>query len=258
MGRTQPESQAKVCRRHGPRKRKSLKNFCVCAVYVLLCFSCIGAAAPALAQAAPASIIGPAVERDGVRFETWLESPKIVIPDKEMNRKKYVAVTLFGLRVTNLTQTPLRINPYCLSLTLIGPDGKEIFPNPLVIHGYIRQPQEEDYPLLQPGQSQILPKSTDFFWRDGHLCLAWPSDINGHPFIYEGARLSHHVNDLLSSPHAGLAAGTYQFLMRYTMPTQDVQLYDDHTDKIVKTLNGFWTGNLTTPPLTFQLVTHPD
>jgi hypothetical protein len=39
------------------------------------------------------------------------------------------------------------------------------------------------------------------------------------------------------------------------MPTQDVQLLDDHTGKVIKTLNGFWTGDVTTPPQPFQLVT---
>ena len=226
---------------------KNVYFFAVC----ILIFSCIGSAV----QAASAPVIGPPVVQNGLRFETWLVSPKIIMPDKSVSYEKQKPMVLFSVRVTNLTQTPLRINPYFLSLTLIGPDGKEVFPDPLVIHGDIRQPQEADYILLPPGQSQVLPKSTGFFWRGNHLCLAWPSNINDHPFVYEGVRLSHSITDLLSSPHAGLTAGTYHFSMRYNIRAQTVPIRISVVS--VKTLIGFWIGDVSLPPLTFQLVTHP-
>lgn len=211
-----------------------------------------------MAQAASTPVIAPAVVQNGLRFETWLASPKIVMPIKSLDRKSYTPITLLGLRVTNLTQMPLRLSPFALALRLVGPDGKEALPDSIVIHGYIRQPQEMDYILLLPGQSQLLPKSTGFFWRNDHLCLAWPSIVNGHPFVYEGTRLSASVNDLASQTYTGLAAGNYRFSVCYTMQTQDVQLRDDQTAKVVKTLGGFWTGDVITPPLTFQLVTHSE
>ena len=49
-------------------------------------------------------VIGPAVERNGLRFESWLASPKIVIPARNIDYKNSTATMLFSVRVTNLTQ----------------------------------------------------------------------------------------------------------------------------------------------------------
>ncbi len=238
MGRTQPESQAKVCRRHEPRKRKSLKNFCVCAVYVLLCFSCAASAPPATAQAAASSpLIGPAVEQNGVRFETWLVSSKIVIPDKSVSYEKQKAATLFSVRVTNLTQKPIRFSPFGVKLILTGPDGEEVGCG-YGIAGGLHPPGEEDYLVLKPGISVVVSRPSSLCWYGNSLGLDWPSSYVDHPWNY-----------------GGIVAGSYRFEINCSMTTQDVQLLDEHTGKVVKTLNGFWTGNVTTPPLTFQLVT---
>lgn len=241
MGRTRSESQARACLRREPRKRVSLKNFCVCAVYVLLFFSCAASSPPATAQAAASSpIIGPAIEQNGVRFETWLTATKIVIPDKSVSYEKQKAATLFSVRVTNLTQKPIRFNPFGVRLILTGPDGGEVGCG-YGIAGGLHPPGEEDYLVLKPGQSLVLSRPSSLCWYGNSLGLNWPSSYVDHPWNYWG-----------------LVTGRYQFEVNCFMTTQDVQLYDDHTGKVVTTLNGFWTGNLTTPPLTFQLVTHPD
>ncbi len=190
-----------------------------------------------MAQAASAPVIGPAVVQNGVRFETWLVSRKIVIPDKSVGYDQQTARVLFSARVTNLTQKPVRFNPFGVRLILIGPDGEEVGCG-FVIGGSLRLPSEKDYLLLTPGQSVLLSCPSSLYWYNNGLCLDWPSFRIDHPWNY-----------------GGLVAGSYQFTINCSMTVQDVPLYDEHTGKVVKTLDGFWTGNVTTLPLTFQLVT---
>ena len=226
--------------RHEPRKRKSLKNACVLAVYFLLLFSGAASAAPAIAQTASAPVISWAIVRNGLRFETWRASARIVIPPKSVSYEKQKPTVLFSVRVTNLTQTPLRFNPFTVRLILTGPDGEEVGCG-FVIGGYVRSPVEEDFLLLKPGQSTVLPYPSSLYWYNDGLCLDWPSHIIDHPWNY-----------------GGLVPGSYRFEIDCSMTTPDVQLRDEHTGKTVKTLTGFWTGTVATPPLTFQLVTHSD
>lgn len=183
-------------------------------------------------------IIGPAVVQNGLRFQSWLASPKIVIPSKTIDYNHSIATMLFSVRVTNLTQQPVRFDPFAASLRIIKPNGEELGAG-LVIGGYVRQPQEADYLLLQPGQSVILPCLSHLYWYNNGLCLDWPSPFIGHPMNY-----------------GGLIAGSYHFVLNYRMPNQTVAIRDDRTAKIVKTLNGFWTGDVMVASMTFE-VTEP-
>ncbi len=175
-----------------------------------------------------------------MRFETWLASSKIVMPAKSVSYEKQKATVLFSVRVTNLTQKPVRFNPFGVRLILTEPDGEEVGCG-FGIAGGLRPPQEEDYLILKPGVSTVVSRQSSLYWDNNNLRLDWPSWLIDHPWNYEG-----------------IVAGSYQFKIACSMTTQDVQLLDEHTGKAVKTLNGFWTGNVTTPPLTFQLVTRPD
>ena len=58
--------------------------------------------------------------------------------------------------------------------------------------------------------------------------------------------------------YQGLTTGPYRLLMQYTMLAQTVPIYGNFSRKTTKTLDGFWTGNVVLPPVTFQLVTCPD
>ena len=213
-----------------------MKNFCIFAICVLLFLFGAVSAVPALAQAASAAVVGPAVEQNGVRFETWLASPKIVIPDKSVSYEKQKAAALFSVRVTNLTQKPVRFNPLCVRLILIGPDGEEVGCG-FGIAGGLRPPQEEDYLVLKPGVSEVVSRPSSLYWYNNSLHLDWPSWYIDHPWNYWG-----------------LAAGRYQFKINCSMTTPDVQIYDQHTSKVIKTLNGFWTGDVSLPPVKFELV----
>lgn len=207
-------------------------------------------------------VIGPAIERNGLRFEPWLASPSVGVQGKDSVPKKNTAATLFSVRVTNLTQAPLRLSPYALSSTLVGPNGQTEYADFMMIHGYIRQPQESDYILLQPGQVLVIPYPGLVYWRDDHLCLSLPSFINGHPLVYEGPIVGAENKEettaakivtLMTGKHQGLPFGTYHFSMYYAMHSASVPICDDHTAKTIETLNGFWTGDVTTAPMTFEL-----
>jgi hypothetical protein len=182
-------------------------------------------------------ITGPAVEQHGLRFESWLASPKIAIPRKTVDYHHCTATMLFSVRVTNLTQHLVRFNPFAASLNIVKPNGEDLL-GWVLIAGSIRSPQEKDYIMLLPSQSLVVPYRSHFYWHDNHLCLDWPSMID-HPVNY-----------------SKIVAGSYHFVLDYRMPSQTVPIQDDRTRKIIKTLNGFWTGDVTVSSMTFE-VTEP-
>ena len=182
-------------------------------------------------------IIGPAVEQNGLRFESWLASPKIVIPSKTIDYNHSTATMLFSVRVTNLTQQLVRFDPFAASLNIVKPNGTSLL-GWVLIAGSIRPPQEEDYIMLLPGQSLVVPYRSHFYWYNNRLCLDWPS-ITDHPVNY-----------------SGIAASSYYFVLDYRMPSPTVPIRDDRTRKIIKTLNGFWTGDVAVSSMTFA-VTEP-
>jgi hypothetical protein len=134
-----------------------LKNVCVLAICVLLFLFFVSPSVPVLAQAASSAIIGLPVERNGVRFETWLASPKIVIPDKSVSYENQKVTVLFSVRVTNLTPEPIRFDPFTLRMILTGPDGKEVECGFGIVGG-LQSPQEEDYLVLKPGISEVVSR----------------------------------------------------------------------------------------------------
>jgi len=185
-------------------------------------------------QASP--VIGPPIERNGLRIEPWLASPKIAIPSKTVGYKSCIPTVLFSVRVTNLTSSCIRFDQYAVGLTLMQANGKEIVADPIMIAGYLRQAQEQDFLVLQPGQSIVLPEPSRLYWSENSLCLSWLGPFAGHPWVYES-----------------LVPGTYRVKLRCDMPASTMAIRDDRTSKIIKTLNGFWTGDVTTVPLTFEL-----
>ena len=176
------------------------------------------------------------MERNGLRFESWLVSPKIAIPSKTLDYSHCTATTLFSVRVTNLTPQLVRFDPFAAFLKIVKPDGAEL-PGGLVIAGYVRQPQESDYLLLQPGQSMVLPYLSHLYWYNNGLCLDWPSSYIDHPMSY-----------------GGVTAGSYHFVLDYRILSPTAPIRDDHTEEIIKTLNGFWTGDVILASMTFKLI----
>lgn len=112
-----------------------------------------------------------------------------------------------------------------------------MFPDPITIAGYVRPPQEADYLLLQPGQSVILPYVTLLYWEQNHFCLTWGFRSFDHPEVYEK-----------------MAAGAYHFRLHYRNPSSTIEIRREVFGKPIKRLTGFWVGDVTLPPLTFQLV----
>lgn len=185
-------------------------------------------------------VLGPAVERNGLRFESWLASPKIAIPSKTIDYNHSEAMMLFSVRVTNLTQTPVRLNPYCATLKIVKPGGEEV-PGGMVIAGSVRPPQDPDYLLLQPGQSLVLPCLSHLYWYNNALCLDWPSWYVDHSMSY-----------------GGLTTGDYYFTLDFRMPNWPISSRNRRrstpmtsTPPIV--LDDLWTGNASVSSMTFEL-----
>lgn len=192
-----------------------------------------------MAQTASAPVTGPAVKRNGLRFETLLASPNIVIPNKNVGYGKKTTA-LCSVRVTNLTLTAIRFDPFRLYPTkVIKPNGKKLFADPIHIAGLSRPAQEADYIFIQPNQSVVLPGVSSFYWQRKRLCLSLGfRAFDDHPLVYEG-----------------LTAGAYHICFRYNNLHSTVEIRREFMEKPIKTLTGLWTGDVVLPPLTFQLVT---
>lgn len=133
----------------------------------------------------------------------------------------------------------MHFDPFGLYPTkVIKPNGKELFPAPILIAGYVRPAKEADYLLLQPGQSVVLPYVTLLYWPQNHFCFTWGFRSFDHPMVYEG-----------------MTAGAYQFRLHYSNPNSTVKIRREVFGRPIKRLTGFWVGDVTLPPLKFQLVT---
>ncbi len=190
-------------------------------------------------------VIGPAVEQHGLRFESWLASPKIVIPSKTVDYNHSTATMLFSVRATNLTQKPVRLNPFAARLRLIKPNGKEI-ESGFGIAGELRQPQKPDFMVLQPGQSLVLPFLSHLYWYKNGLYLDWPTFYRGRSINYEG-----------------LTAGSYYFTIDYDcqwlMPifaSRNIHSTKPVSTQSIPVLDDLWTGNVSVTSMTFE-VTEP-
>jgi len=105
----------------------------------------------------------PGVEKEDVVFEMLLPVRDLTIPENEPGSSS--AFIALGLRITNRTNKPLRFNGYnTLYPELITADGH-------VVHRLEqqqgsrrhRQPQESDFPLVEPGKSTTIALQADLF-----------------------------------------------------------------------------------------------
>ena len=107
---------------------------------------------------------GLAVKKDGVVFEIVLPERDWSIPENKPGSSS--AFIKLGLQITNKTDKPLRFNGYdTICPEMVTPDAKEVHrwegPQGTLRH---RQPQEIDYPLVEPGKSATLSLQSDLFW----------------------------------------------------------------------------------------------
>ncbi len=178
-----------------------------------------------------------AVDKDGVVFEIVLPERVWSIPENKPGSSS--AFLKLGLRITNKTGKPLRFNGYdTLWPELVTPDGNEVHrwegPQGTKRH---RQPQEGDYPLVEPGKSATIPLQVDLFWPtwDEHrvLMFRW-WHASGSPGRY--------FDDLKPGPYK------VRLVYENQQNTLEVE-YRGHKvldDKV-------WTGRIVTPAVQVSL-----
>ena len=179
---------------------------------------------------------GLAVEKDGVVFEIVVPEQDWSIPENKPGSSS--AYLKLDLQITNKTDKPLRFNGYdTLCPELVTLDGKEVhrWDGPQATRRH-RQPNENDFPLVEPGKSVTLPLQADLFWptlEDRTLMFRW-----------------WHASGNAGRYFDGLKPGPYKIRLVYENPhkTSDVE----YPKK--KVLGGStWTGRIVTPSVQVSL-----
>jgi len=110
----------------------------------------------------PVGLNNSAVEVDGIRFETFIPEPLLILPNKSDNSYQSVQI---GMRITNNTLTPFHFS-FCGSFypELVMPDGQ------VKRRGYgndwMRALEESDFLLVTPGTSLTFFPDISLFWTN--------------------------------------------------------------------------------------------
>ena len=196
---------------------------------ILLAISRCATADPPAHQPTPKAE-GLAVEKDGASFEIVLSERDWSIPENKPGSSS--AFIKLGLRMTNKSDKPLRFNGYdTLWPELVTTDGKEVHrwegPQATLRH---RQPQERDFPLVEPGKTAVLSLQADLFWptlEHRTLMFRW-WHASGSPGRY--------FDDL--------KPGAYKVRLVYENQRKSLEVeYPQH--KVLD--DNVWTGRVVTP-----------
>jgi hypothetical protein len=173
---------------------------------------------------------GRMLEKDGAVFEIVMPERDWSMPENKPGSSS--AYIKLGLQITNKTDRPLRFNGYgTLRPELAAADGK-------IAHRWegpqgslrSRQPQESDFPLVEPGKSTTLALQADLFWptlADRTLMFRWwfPSGAPGEYFD-------------------GLKPGHYKVRLIYQNKDRVLRL-ESPAHKVLN--DDVWTGQIVTP-----------
>lgn len=169
-------------------------------------------------RAADGSVLGDAVDLDGVVFQTWVSEREWVAPPNAPNAYTPIAT---GIRVTNNTQEPVRVNlPSGIFPNLIGLDdsshgsGASSLPRLALT--------EADYPLVPPSASIILSREGKLYWSNNRLVAESGVDDYGNEWFFGDLQVGGEY--LLWSSYNGnsqsalLWGEDYQYLHRWLNP----------------------------------------
>lgn len=119
----------------------------------------------------------------GVRFETIVPEPELIIPNQgSVNRVE------FGIKITNQTSTPYRFMFFNLFPELMGAYGgaMELYYGKKKTGG-VKAPSAESYFLAKPGEAWIYKIKASLFYRGDQLALGgW--DLSKVSWSFVGLR----------------------------------------------------------------------
>ncbi|MEA5550834.1 hypothetical protein VB713_07570 [Anabaena cylindrica UHCC 0172] len=190
-----------------------------------------------------------AVEVDGIRFETIVPEPEVLLPRKNLVEKLLSILesllpipprhfppkcpVQIGIRITNNTSIPLR---FSFSFTLFPEIVNANRPIPFE-GGWIRASTslESDYPLVLPGESFTFFPKIELFWIWGNrFGLSFTNGDSGTWFFQP------------------LKPGNYQFRFIYENSNEKVTMYSSVSTNM-NLIEGIWTGKVLTPFIELNL-----
>jgi len=198
-------------------------------VPMLLAIGCLAVAEPPAKQSAAVDE-GRTVDKDRVAFEIVLPERDWSIPENKPGASS--GYLKLGLRITNKTDKALRFNGYdALRPELVMPDGKEVhrWEGPQGSKRN-RQPEESDFPLVEPGKSAAFSLQADLFWptlEDRTLMFRW-WHASGSPGQY----------------FDGLKPGPYKVRLVYKNQDKALEV-ESPAHKVLD--DNVWTGRIVTP-----------
>lgn len=176
-----------------------------------------------------------ALELDGIRFETLIPEPLLIVPNQRRNAEKSVRI---GMGVTNNTLTPFYFNFYSTFVPdLVMPDGR------VVQGGYnrnlLRQPEESDFLLVRPGKIVTFFPTTTLSWNKREQFFLVVHDGNGG-----------------FCPFGELKPGKYQIRFRYQNSDDAIQrtaMTRTPIASLLREKEKLWSGRVDTPFVEFRL-----
>lgn len=165
------------------------------------------------------------VEVDGVSFETLVSDSVLSVPQPGAETP-----VKFGIRITNKTQEPIRFSRFELLPNMVQKDG-EVVELHTGDEGVIRS-RKSDFPLVLPGESVTFFREGILSWKNNRLDLGGNDGFGGFWLFLD------------------LKPGIYKLRFIYQNYDSVKQIYEPEEE----VLKGIWTGQVTTPFVTLNLV----
>lgn len=177
-----------------------------------------------------------AVEVDGVRFETAIAERVCLIPENKPGVATYVQL---GISITNNRSNPLYFSFYSDMLPdLVRSDGQSLLADG-AFEG-ISYPIESDFLLVMPGERVTYFREAKLFWANNQLL-----------FGSHNSRLN--LRRLGTWVYQDIKPGSYYVRFKYNNRESEATYYKPET-KQSTSLQGIWTGQVTTPFVEISLI----
>ena len=165
------------------------------------------------------------VEQDGASFKTLVPEKILLIPERGLGNSTSVR---FGIRITNISQQPLRFCSYwSFQPRLINDNDRHLqFGGGANASRIIR---EFDCPLTQPNESLEFFLNGKIYWKDDEIHMDGSVESGGIWYFQDSIK-----------------PGKYEFYFGYSNDHEEGRVFDADAREM-KILNSFWVGRVESP-----------
>ena len=175
------------------------------------------------------------VEQDGASFETLVPEKILLIPEKGLGNS---TATRFGIRITNISQQPLRFCSYhTFRPRLIDDNGERLRTGGGANASRIIN--ESDCPSTQPNESLEFFLDGKIYWKDDEIYMNGSRESGGVWYIQDSIK-----------------PGRYELYSIYSHDKKEGRVFDSNTGKMY-VLDSFWVSRVELSPIEICFVQKP-